>query len=92
MYAFRIMRLPLLDAGGAAIGRLDDVATRLVARMQGDRAHEAVERALGFIAHISRPRQLQATIAQQLNGFGQMLVFSTTTENFITDDDHANHV
>ena len=25
IYAFRIMRLPLLDAGGAAIGRLDDL-------------------------------------------------------------------
>ena len=25
IYAFRIMRLPLLDAGGAAIGRLDDI-------------------------------------------------------------------
>ena len=25
IYAFRIMRLPLLDAGGAVIGRLDDI-------------------------------------------------------------------
>ena len=25
LYAFRIMRLPLLDAGGAAIGRIDDI-------------------------------------------------------------------
>ena len=25
IYAFRIMRLPLLDAGGASIGRIDDV-------------------------------------------------------------------
>ena len=25
IYAFRVMRLPLLDAGGNAIGRLDDV-------------------------------------------------------------------
>ena len=25
IYAFRIMRLPLLDAGGAAIGRIDDI-------------------------------------------------------------------
>jgi CBS domain-containing protein len=25
IYAFRVMRLPLLDAGGAAIGRLDDI-------------------------------------------------------------------
>lgn len=35
---------------------LDDVATRLVARMQGDRAHEAVERALGFIAQLGEVR------------------------------------
>ena len=25
IYAFRIMRLPLLDAGGASIGRVDDI-------------------------------------------------------------------
>ena len=29
IYAFRIMRLPLLDAGGAAIGRIDDKAPTL---------------------------------------------------------------
>lgn len=35
---------------------LDDVATRLVARMQGDRANEAVERALAFIAQLGEVR------------------------------------
>ena len=25
IYAFRVMRLPLLDAGGAPIGRIDDI-------------------------------------------------------------------
>jgi hypothetical protein len=25
IYAFRVMRLPLLDAGGAAIGRIHDI-------------------------------------------------------------------
>ncbi len=35
---------------------LDDVATRLVARMQGDRAHEAVDRALAFIAQLGEVR------------------------------------
>jgi len=25
IYAFRVMRLPLLDAGGSPIGRLDDI-------------------------------------------------------------------
>jgi hypothetical protein len=25
IYAFRVMRLPLLDAGGAAIGRIQDI-------------------------------------------------------------------
>ena len=25
VYAFRVMRLPLLDAGGSAIGRIEDI-------------------------------------------------------------------
>jgi histidyl-tRNA synthetase len=35
---------------------LDDVATRLVARMQGNQAHEAIERALAFIAQLGEVR------------------------------------
>jgi len=35
---------------------LDDVATRLVARMQGDSAHEAIDRALAFIAQLGEVR------------------------------------
>ncbi len=36
IYAFRIMRLPLLDAGGAAIGRIDDIV--VVPGSRGDSA------------------------------------------------------
>ena len=32
IYAFRVMRLPLLDAGGATIGRIDDIVAAAPAR------------------------------------------------------------
>ena len=43
IYAFRIMRLPLLDAGGAPIGRLDDIV--LIPGARG-----GTPRVLGFVA------------------------------------------
>ena len=43
IYAFRIMRLPLLDAGGAAIGRIDDIV--VVPGRSGD-----APRVTGFVA------------------------------------------
>lgn len=49
IYAFRIMRLPLLDAGGAAIGRLDDIV--LVPAAAG-----AYPRVVGFTATSQRRR------------------------------------
>ena len=49
MYAFRIMRLPLLDAGGAAIGRLDDIV--VTPGVRGDSP-----RVLGFTATSQRRR------------------------------------
>ena len=49
IYAFRIMRLPLLDAGGAAIGRIDDIVI-----IPG--AGGSVPRVLGFVATAQRRR------------------------------------
>src|SRR6187401_3468496 len=49
IYAFRVMRLPLLDAGGAAIGRLEDIVV-----IPGQ-ANEA-PRVLGFVATSQRRR------------------------------------
>ncbi len=49
IYAFRVMRLPLLDAGGATIGRLDDVVV-----VAGRTA--SAPRVLGFVATSQRRR------------------------------------
>ncbi|MEI7547619.1 MAG: CBS domain-containing protein [Actinomycetota bacterium] len=49
IYAFRIMRLPLLDAGGAPIGRLDDIVIIPGARGGSPRV-------LGFVATSQRRR------------------------------------
>jgi len=49
IYAFRVMRLPLLDAGGNAIGRLDDVV--VIPARTG-----SAPRVLGFVATSQRRR------------------------------------
>lgn len=49
IYAFRVMRLPLLDAGGATIGRLEDVVV-----VPGRTA--TAPRVLGFVATSQRRR------------------------------------
>ncbi len=49
IYAFRVMRLPLLDAGGSPIGRLEDI---VVIPPQGG----AAPRVLGFVALSQRRR------------------------------------
>jgi CBS domain-containing protein len=49
IYAFRVMRLPLLDAGGAAIGRLDDIVV-VPGRATG------APRVVGFTATSQRRR------------------------------------
>ena len=49
IYAYRIMRLPLLDAGGAPIGKIDDVV------VVPGRSNEA-PRVLGFVASSQRRR------------------------------------
>jgi MgtE intracellular N domain/CBS domain len=47
IYAFRVMRLPLLDAGGAAIGRIHDI---VVVPGTGGR----LPRVVGFVAEVQR--------------------------------------
>jgi len=49
IYAFRVMRLPLLDAGGATIGRIQDLVA--VSGRQGQ-----PPRLVGFVAEIQRRR------------------------------------
>ncbi|MFZ4718814.1 MAG: magnesium transporter MgtE N-terminal domain-containing protein [Ilumatobacteraceae bacterium] len=49
IYAFRVMRLPLLDAGGAVIGRIDDIV--ITPNTKG-----SSPRVLGFVATSQRRR------------------------------------
>ncbi len=49
IYAFRVMRLPLLDAGGSVIGRLEDIV--VIPTQQG-----TAPRVLGFVATSQRRR------------------------------------
>jgi CBS domain-containing protein len=49
IYAFRVMRLPLLDAGGAVIGRIEDIVI-----IPGARG--GLPRVLGFVATSQRRR------------------------------------
>jgi CBS domain-containing protein len=49
IYAFRVMRLPLLDAGGAAIGRIHDIV--IVPGAPGQ-----PPRVVGFVAEVQRRR------------------------------------
>lgn len=67
IYAFRIMRLPLLDAGGAAIGRLEDVV--IVPGRQG-----RAPRVIGFVATSQRRRIfVNANRIAELGGDGARL-------------------
>ncbi|HET9546396.1 MAG TPA: CBS domain-containing protein [Desertimonas sp.] len=49
IYAFRVMRLPLLDAGGAAIGRINDIVV-----VPGNTGR--LPRVVGFVAEVQRRR------------------------------------
>ena len=53
IWAFRVMRLPLLDAGGAVIGRLDDI---VVIPGQVIPGQLSAPRVLGFVATSQRRR------------------------------------
>ncbi|MGE0141074.1 MAG: CBS domain-containing protein [Ilumatobacteraceae bacterium] len=67
IYAFRVMRLPLLDAGGAHIGRLDDIV--VIPPRQG-----IAPRVVGFVA-TSQRRRIFVNIARigTLDGDGARL-------------------
>jgi CBS domain-containing protein len=53
IYAFRVMRLPLLDAGGAPIGRIDDIVV-VPGVVSG--TQRSTPRVLGFVATSQRRR------------------------------------
>ncbi len=67
IYAYRIMRLPLLDAGGKAIGKIDDVV------LVSGRGTDA-PRVLGFVATSQRRRIfVSAARVDTLDGAGLRL-------------------
>jgi CBS domain-containing protein len=67
IYAFRIMRLPLLDAGGAVIGRIDDIV--VIPAVRGGNP-----RVLGFVATSQRRRIfVNANRLHSLDGEGARL-------------------
>ena len=55
IYAFRVMRLPLLDAGGAPIGRLEDIVV-IPGRAGKGREPAVPPRVVGFVASSQRRR------------------------------------
>ncbi|MSO60159.1 MAG: magnesium transporter [Ilumatobacteraceae bacterium] len=67
IYAFRIMRLPLLDAGGSAIGRIDDIVV-----VPGSKG--TAPQVLGFVATSQRRRIfVNAARIVSLDGAGARL-------------------
>ncbi len=67
IYAFRIMRLPLLDAGGSAIGRIDDIVV-----VPGSKG--TAPQVLGFVATSQRRRIfVNAARIVSLDGVGARL-------------------
>ena len=67
LYAFRIMRLPLLDAGGQAIGKINDI---IVVAGRGSEAPKV----LGFVANSQRRRIfVSATRVETLDNSGVRL-------------------
>ncbi|MEL6892093.1 MAG: CBS domain-containing protein [Actinomycetota bacterium] len=73
IYAFRVMRLPLLDAGGAPIGRIEDlVAIPGRPARRGDTA--IAPRIVGFVADSQRRRIfVNANRIAELDGDGARL-------------------
>jgi CBS domain-containing protein len=55
IYAFRVMRLPLLDAGGAPIGRIEDIVA-IPGRAGKGREPAVAPRVVGFVASSQRRR------------------------------------
>lgn len=73
IYAFRVMRLPLLDAGGAQIGRIQDIiAIPGRPATVGERA--IAPRIVGFVANSQRRRIfVNANRIAEINGDGARL-------------------
>lgn len=73
IYAFRVMRLPLLDAGGAPIGRIDDIVA-IPGRIGTGREPAIPPRIVGFVANSQRRRIfVNANRIAELNGDGARL-------------------
>ncbi len=73
IYAFRVMRLPLLDAGGAPIGRIEDIVA-IPGRAGKGREPTIPPRVVGFVANSQRRRIfVNANRIAELNSDGARL-------------------
>ncbi|MFK8024826.1 MAG: hypothetical protein AB8G26_12775, partial [Ilumatobacter sp.] len=73
IYAFRIMRLPLLDAGGSPIGRIEDLVA-VPGRPARNGQPAVAPRLVGFVAGSQRRRIfVNANRVEELNGDGARL-------------------
>jgi CBS domain-containing protein len=73
IYAFRVMRLPLLDAGGAPIGRIEDIVA-IPGRAGKGREPAIPPRVVGFVASSQRRRIfVNANRVADLNSDGARL-------------------
>ncbi len=73
IYAFRVMRLPLLDAGGAPIGRIEDIVA-IPGRPGRGREPAIPPRIVGFVASSQRRRIfVNANRVAELNSDGARL-------------------
>ena len=73
IYAFRVMRLPLLDAGGAPIGRIEDIVA-IPGRAGKGREPAIPPRIVGFVASSQRRRIfVNANRVAELNSDGARL-------------------
>jgi len=73
IYAFRVMRLPLLDAGGAPIGRIEDIVA-IPGRLATATDAAIPPRIVGFVANSQRRRIfVNANRVAELDGEGARL-------------------
>ncbi|MGA9278325.1 magnesium transporter MgtE N-terminal domain-containing protein [Ilumatobacter sp.] len=73
IYAFRVMRLPLLDAGGSSIGRIEDLVA-VPGRPKRHGKPASAPRLVGFVASSQQRRIfVNANRVEDLNGDGARL-------------------
>jgi CBS domain-containing protein len=73
IYAFRVLRLPLLDAGGASIGRIEDLVA-IPGRPGTDGEPDVPPKIVGFVASSQRRRIfVNANRVEELNSDGVRL-------------------